>query len=292
MSSFIDYLAEPWDYEFMRRAFLATAIVGAVAGLLGTYVVLRGLAFIGDAIAHAAFPGVVIAFLLDRSLFLGGAIFGLATAVSIGAVSQTRRIREDTAIGVLFAAAFALGVVLISTEDAYTGNLAAFLFGQVLAVSETDIALAAGFGAAIVVVALALQKELIAVAFDRDLAQSMGLPVFWLDLLLFAMVTMAIVISLRAVGNILVVAMLVTPAATARLLTDRVYPMMALSTLLGAASGIIGLYISFHEDLAAGGLIVLVVTAFFALAWLFSPKYGIVTGAARRFIGGRAQSDA
>ncbi len=284
MSSITEWLTDPWSYEFMRRAFVAAIVVGLVTGMLGAYVVLRGLAFLGDAIAHAAFPGVVIAFLLDRSLYLGGAAFGLLTALSIGVVSSAsggRRVREDTAIGVFFAGAFALGIVLISTEDSYTGDLTSFLFGEVLAVSETDIALSAGLGAAVVALALLLRKELVAVAFDREMAQAMGLPVFWLDMLLYAMVTVAIVISLRAVGNILVVAMLITPAATARLLTDRLLPMMAVASLLGALAGVAGLYVSYHADLAAGGLIVLVVTGFFVAAWLFAPRHGVVTRALR-----------
>lgn len=281
MSSITEYVTDPWQFEFMRRAFAAAIIIGLVTGFLGVHVVIRGLAFIGDAIAHAAFPGVVIAFLLDRSLFLGGAVFGTMTALGIGVVSQTRRVREDTAIGVLFTGAFALGVVLISTESSYTGDLTSFLFGQVLAVSMADLWLSAGFGAGVVLVALALHRQLIAAAFDREMAAAMGLRVFWLDMLLFVLVTLAIVMSLRAVGNILVVALLVTPAATARLLTDRIVPMMALSSLLGAAGGVIGLYVSFHEDLAAGGMIVLVVTGFFALAWLFGPRHGVVTRALR-----------
>lgn len=281
MSSITEYVTDPWQFEFMRRAFAAAIIIGLVTGFLGVHVVIRGLAFIGDAIAHAAFPGVVIAFLLDRSLFLGGAVFGTMTALGIGVVSQTRRVREDTAIGVLFTGAFALGVVLISTESSYTGDLTSFLFGQVLAVSMADLWLSAGFGAGVVLVALALHRQLVAAAFDREMAAAMGLRVFWLDMLLFVLVTLAIVMSLRAVGNILVVALLVTPAATARLLTDRIVPMMALSSLLGAAGGVIGLYVSFHEDLAAGGMIVLVVTGFFALAWLFGPRHGVVTRALR-----------
>jgi len=276
MSSIIDALADPWSYDFMRRAFVAVAIVGVAGGVLGTYVVLRGIAFLSDAIAHAAFPGVVIAFLLDRSYFLGGAAFGLLTALGIGAVSQNRRVREETAIGVFFAAAFALGVVLISTRRSYTSDLTAFLFGQVLAVSETDIALSLAFGGATVAAALLLRRQLTAIAFDREMAQAMGLPVLLLDMLLYALVTLAVVIALRAVGNVLAVAMLVTSAATARLLTDRLLPMMALAALVGAAGGVIGLYISYHADLAAGGLIVLVVTGAFVLAWLFSPKQGLV----------------
>lgn len=282
MSSIIEWFTDPLQFDFMRRAFVTVVVIGLVTGFLGTYVIVKGIAFMGDAIAHSVFPGLVIAFLLHRSLFVGAAFFGLLTAFGVGALTQTRRVREDAAIGVLFAGSFALGIVLISSQKSYAGDLTSFLFGEVLAVSTSDIVLAITVGAAIVLIALTLHRQLIAVAFDREMARAMGLPVFWLDMLLYVLLALAIVISLRAVGNILVVAMLVTPAATARLLTDRLVPMMGVGALLGAGGGVIGLYLSYHADLAAGGLIVLVVTAFFALAWLFAPRHGIVSRRFRR----------
>ena len=256
--------------------------MGVVAGFLGTYVVVRGLAFVGDAIAHAVFPGVVIAFLANTSLFAGAAAFGVFTALAISALSLTRRIREDTAIGVVFAGAFALGVVLISTAPGYTRDLTSFLFGDVLAVTVTDIYLSLAIGGFALVTAYALRRALVLTSFDREMAVSMGVPVFWLDTVLLLLITLTIVISLRAVGNILVLAMFVTPAATARLLVDDMGRMMVISPIIGACAGVIGLYVSWHSDLAGGGMIVLTATVFFLAALLLSPRHGLVWGFVRR----------
>jgi manganese/iron transport system permease protein len=260
----------------MRLALVEVLIMGTAAGFLGSFVVLRGLAFVGDAISHAVFPGVVIAFLADASLFLGAAAFGVLTALAISTLSLTRRIREDTAIGVVFAGAFALGVVLISTSPGYTRDLTSFLFGNVLAVSMTDIWLGLIVGGGAITIALALRRAIILASFDREMALSMGLPVFWIETVLLLLITLTIVISLRAVGNILVLAMFVTPAATARLLTDDVSRLIALSSLLGATSGVVGLYVSWHTDLAAGGTIVLTATCFFLIALFLAPRHGFV----------------
>jgi manganese/iron transport system permease protein len=276
METVADWLTDPLAFRFMRLALVEVLIVGAVAGFLGTYVVLRGLAFVGDAIAHAVFPGVVIAFLAESSLFVGGAAFGLLTAVSISVLSLTRRLREDTAIGVVFVGAFALGVVLISTQPGYTRDLAEFLFGEVLAVTTADIYLSIGIGGGALLAGLLLRRVILLAAFDREMALAMGLPVFWLDTLLLVLITLTIIISLRAVGNVLVIAMFVTPAATARLLVSDVGRMMVLSPALGAAAGVIGLYASYHTDLAAGGMIVLTATGGFLLAALFAPRQGLV----------------
>ena len=268
----LDWLSDPLGYRFMRLALIEVLIMGTVAGFLGTYVVLRGLAFVAEAIAHAVFPGVVIAFLLKTNAFVGGAAFGVFTALAVSALSLTRRLREDTAIGVVFAGALALGVVLISTSPGYARDLTSFLFGDVLAVTTTDIYLSLGVGGGALVIALALRRAFILAAFDREMAQALGLPVFLLDTLLLLLITLTIVISLRAVGNVLVLAMFVTPAATARMLVDDVYRMMLLSSLFGALAGVVGLYVSWYTDLAAGGTIVLTATAFFAIALAVSPR--------------------
>lgn len=278
----LDWITDPLEFRFMRLALIEVVVMGTVAGLLGTYVVIRGLAFVGDAIAHSVFPGVVIAFLLDTSLFAGGAVFGVLTALAISALALTRRIREDTAIGIVFAGAFALGIVLISTSPGYTRDLASFLFGEVLAVTTTDIVVSLIVGGSALILAVALRRVLLLSSFDREMAMAVGLPVFWLDTLLLLMITLTIVISLRAVGNVLVVAMFVTPAATARLWVDEVGRMMVLSAFLGAAAGVVGLYISWYQDLAAGGTIVLTATGFFLLTLLFSPKSGILASMLRR----------
>jgi manganese/iron transport system permease protein len=278
----LDWFTDPLEFRFMRLALIEVIVMGTVAGLLGTYVVIRGLAFVGDAIAHSVFPGVVIAFLLDASLFAGGAAFGVLTALAITTLALTRRIREDTAIGIVFAGAFALGIVLISTSEGYTRDLTSFLFGDVLAVTTSDIVLSLTVGGAALILAVALRRVLLLSSFDREMAMALGLPVFWLDTLLLLMITLTIVISLRAVGNVLVVAMFVTPAATARLWVDEVGRMMALSAFLGAASGVVGLYISWYTDLAAGGVIVLTATAFFLATLVLSPRSGLAANLLRR----------
>jgi manganese/iron transport system permease protein len=261
----MDLLLAPLELEFMQRALAAVVIVGAVCGVLGAFVVLRGLAFMGDALAHAIFPGVVVAYLLRGSLIVGGVLFGLLTALAIGLVARSRRVAEDTAIGILFAGAFALGVVLISTTRSYTRDLASFLFGNVLGVGPADLALIAIVAVVVLAVVALLEKELVLISFDREVAEAMGYPVFRLDLLLLVLIALTIVVALQAVGNVLVVALLVTPSATARLLTNRLRPMMALGALIGGLSGLVGLYLSYYLDVAAGATIVLVATTLFFL---------------------------
>jgi manganese/iron transport system permease protein len=280
MSSAIDFLTAPWDQVFMQRAFVVALMCGLVCGVIGTYVVLRGMAFIGDTVAHSVFPGVAIAFVLRLDLMLGGALAGLFTALSIAVFSQNRRLREDTVIGVFFAAAFALGIVVLSTAPGYGGSLESFLFGQILGIGDDDVRMVALAGVALLTLALLLHKELVTVSLDRESARAAGLPVFWLDIALYAMVTIAIVVSLQAVGNILVLALLITPAACARLLTDRLGTMMALAAAIGALSALVGLYLSYAFSLAAGGMIVLVATGFFVICWLLAPRHGLI--AARR----------
>jgi manganese/iron transport system permease protein len=276
MATLVHWLVDPFAHAFMQRALLEVIVMGAITGAIGTYVVLRGLSFIGDALSHAIFPGVVIAFLLGQSVFFGALAFGLLTSISIVVLATTRRVKEDSAIGVLFAGSFALGVVLISTTRNYSRDLAAFLFGNVLGVTPTDIALSAAVGALVLLLLAVFHRELLLVAFDRDAAQAMGVPVFWVNLLLLVMISLTIVVSLSAVGNILVVAMLVTPAAAARLLTDGLPVMLGLSATIGAVSGVAGLVISYHANVAAGGTIVLVATSVFGVVWLLGPTDGLV----------------
>ena len=272
----IELLTAPWEHVFMQRAFAVAAICGLVCGVIGCHVVLRGMAFIGDAVAHSVFPGVAIAFAVGADLVLGGALAGLLTALGIAVVSQNRRLREDTVIGVFFAAAFSLGIVVLSSAPGYSGSLESFLFGQILGISDADVRLVAGAGAALLLVVLALGKELVAVGLDRETARAAGLPVLLLDLALYATVTVAIVISLQAVGNVLVLALLITPAACARLLTDRLRTMMLLAPAIGALSSLGGLYLSYELGLAAGGMIVLVATAVCVLCWLLAPRHGLL----------------
>jgi manganese/iron transport system permease protein len=274
----IDWLLDPLDYPFMQRALVEVAIVGVVCGLVGCFVVLRGLAFIGDALAHAVFPGVVLSYLADRSILLGAFVFGTLTSLGIGFLSRSKRVSEDSAIGVLFVASFAFGVVLVSRQSGFRRDLSSLLFGNILGVSHTDVIVTLIVGGIIVVILLALLKEFTLVAFDSTMARAVGYPVFALDILLLLLVSATIVVSLQTVGNILVLALIVTPPATARLLTDRLSTLMALSALLAVLAGVAGLYISFHAGTAGGATIVLCSTAMFLLALFLAPNHGLVTG--------------
>ena len=257
------YLTDPLQFEFMQRALVAVLLTGVASGVLGSYVVLRGLAFIGDALTHAVFPGIVIAFAAGRSILLGALIVGLITALGIAVISRGRRVSEDTAIGILFAGMFALGVVLVSSLATYQKDVAELLFGNILGVSASDLAMAGAATLVVVGAVFLFNKEFSLIAFDREMAQAMRYPVFVLDLVLLALITLAIVVSLRAIGNILVLAMLVTPAATARLVTNRLVVMQVTAAALGAIEGVVGLYISFWWAVASGGAIVLTSTAVF-----------------------------
>ena len=258
------WLTDPLALELFQRALIEAVLMGATCGAIGAYVVLRRLAFIGDALSHAVFPGVVLAYVTGApDLRRGHDRRRPITSVAIAVVSRGQRIREDTAIGIFFAGAFALGIVLISTQSGYQRDLSAFLVGDLLGVSWGQIAASAVAGAIVIGLMVALRKELLLTSFDRVYAQALGYPVFALELLLLLLLTATIVVSLAAVGIILVLAMLVTPAATARLLVDRFTPMMILGAALGALYGIVGWYVSYHLGWSPGGSIVLVATAGF-----------------------------
>jgi manganese/iron transport system permease protein len=278
----MSWLTDPLGYDFVLRALAEVVVMGATCGAIGAYVIVRRLAFIGDAISHAVFPGIVLAYLAGLSIFGGALVAGLITALGIALVARGGRIREDTAIGIFFAAAFALGIVLISTRHTFQGDLTGFLIGNLQGVSAGDIAVSAAVGLAIIVVLAAVHKELVLVSFDRTLASALGYPVFALDALLLVILTVTIVVSIQAVGIILVLAMLVTPAATARLLVDRFVPMLALGSLLGAIVGVAGYYISFHLGTASGGTIVLLATGVFVVAFVASPTHGLLGHRLRR----------
>lgn len=276
---FLDDLTNP-ALAFLPRALIAAIVAAVVCAVVGTHVVLRRMAFIGDAVAHAVFPGIAIAFALQASVLLGGAIAGAAVAVGVAVLSQKRRITEDTIIGVLFAASFAFGLVVISRVEGYTASLTTFLFGSLTGVSTRSLIITAVVGAIVIVVMYLARRPLTAVSLDRETAQAMNLPVLALDLLLYLAVTTAVVISVQIVGNILVLALLITPAACARLLTNHLPTMTWLAAGIGVAAAILGMYLSWALDYPAGATIVLVVTAFMAIAWIGvsvrtrSRKYG------------------
>lgn len=276
------WLTDPLAYDFVLRALAEVLIMGATCGAIGAYVIVRRLAFIGDAISHAVFPGIVLAYLAGASIFVGAMATGLLTALGIAIVARGGRIREDAAIGIFFAAAFAIGIVLISTRQTYQGDLTAFLIGNLQGVAVGDIVFSAVVGLIVLAVLAVLHKELLLTSFDRTLAVALGYPVFLLDALLLALLTVTIVVSIQAVGIILVLAMLVTPAATARLLVDRFVPMIIIGSIIGAVVGLLGYYLSFHLGTASGGTIVLVATALFVIAFVASPSHGLLAHRLRR----------
>lgn len=262
-----NWLIQPWERVFMQHAFLAITTVGIVCGIVGCFVVLRGMAFVGDAFAHAVFPGVVISFLVGGSILVGALIAAVVVSLMIGVLTQTERLREDTAIGVMFAGGFALGIALISSTNSYTRDLSSFLLGNILGVSREDLLLTAGIGALVLVVLAIFRREIVLITFDRTLATSLGIHLWRYDQLFLVLLALAIVTALQTVGNILVLAMLITPAATARLVADRLPKMLVLSASIGAFSGIGGLYLSYYRNVASGAAVVLVATGIFFIVW-------------------------
>jgi manganese/iron transport system permease protein len=272
----IEAIAEPLGHPFFVRALVASVLVGTVCAVVGTYVVLKGLAFIGDAISHAAFPGVVIAFIVGGSFYLGAGIAAVATALAIGLGSRRGGLRADTAIGVLFAGTFALGVFLFSTLEGYVGDLFSFLFGYLLSIGAEDLIALGLLGGLVLAIVAVLWKELLYATFDPLGAAASGLRVDLLEYLFLALVALTIVVSLQAVGIILVVAMLVTPAATAQLLTVRFRSLMAIAVAVGVLGAIAGLYLSYWLDAATGATIVLLETSLFLVALLLGPRNGLL----------------
>jgi manganese/iron transport system permease protein len=267
----IEFLLAPLEYPFMVRGLIAAVLVGMVCAVVGTYVVLRGMAFFGDALSHTILPGIASGYLVsggDRgALFWWALATAIASALGIGAISRGARLKEDTAIGIVFAGMFALGIALISTATSSAVDLSHFLFGDVLGVSDGDLIRSASFGALIVVTVVLLYKEFMVLAFDQVLAETLRLPVRTLEYLLLALIAIAIVVSIQTVGVALMLAVLVTPAATASLLTHRLHWMMLLAALIAAVSGAIGLYVSYYLGVASGAAIVLTCTAIFLVIW-------------------------
>jgi len=276
MEAIIGYLFEPFSFTFMQRGLAAAVMVGIVGGVIGCYVVLKGMAFLGDALAHAILPGIAIAYISGQALFWGAIIAGILSAVGISFLSRQERFKEDTSIGVIFAAMFGLGIALISTIRGYAGDLTHLLFGNILGVSQGDLLLTAGLGLVVLVLVFLFYKELLVISFDAVHAAALRLPIRWLDLLLVVMIAVTVVVALQTVGVALVVAMLVTPAATASMLTKRLLVMMVIAAALGAVSGLIGLYASYWLNVASGAAIVLAATAFFLLALILAPQRGLL----------------
>jgi manganese/iron transport system permease protein len=277
----VSFLTDPLAYGFMQRGLVASVMVGIVCAVMGTFVVLKGLAFIGDAVSHATFPGLVIAYIVGAPLYIGGAIAAVATALAIGLVSRRGRLRFDTSVGVLFAGTFAFGVLLFSTIKNYVADLLGYLLGNVLGISTADLLQLAILGAIVLAIVLLVRKELLFATFDPLGAAASGLPVGFLEYLLLALLGVTIVVSIQAVGIIMVVAMLVTPSATAQLLVVRFGRMMLIAVAIAAVSAVSGLYLSFYLNLASGASIVLIETIFFAVALVLGPRTGLLSRAPR-----------
>lgn len=277
----MDFLTEPFDAEFVRTGALAAAVVGVLAGVVGCYVILRGMALMADSLAHGVLPGVAIAFAITASgadqgpdeaaLFAGALVAGLATAAGTSLILRRSQVRQETAAGVVFVFMLALGVVIVSRVEGYSVDLTSFLFGDVLGVSGGELALSAILAAAVLLVVALLYRPFLLLSFDAQRAAALGLPVQRLDLVMLVLVTLAVVIGFRVVGALLVLGLLIAPPATAALVTKRLPAMMAVSAAIAAASAPLGLLLSWHLDLAAGGSIVLVAVSAFLLALMLRP---------------------
>lgn len=272
MSIVSDPLADP---AFLR-GLVDVIAVSIVAGVVGTFIVLRGIGFLGDALTHNIFPGVVIAFLLGANLLLGALAAGLLSALVMGLLTASRRVEDNTSVGVIFTASFALGVVILTNRPIASGQLEGILFGEPLNASPADVLLTIVIGGAVLATVVALRRLFVMASFDPNGARAMGLPVVTLDILLLALTALTVVVSFKAVGNILVIALLITPAATARLFVDRLVPTAVLAAALGCTASVIGIFIGYHADTSAGGVIVLTSTVAFFAAWLFAPQHGII----------------
>ncbi len=263
------------NYEFLQKALFTSIMVGVICGVIGSFIVLRGMALIGDAISHAVLPGVAISYMLGINFFYGAVVTGMLTAIGIGYINQNSRIKNDSAIGIVFSAAFALGVILIARANSSI-DLNRILFGNVLSVRSSDMWMTLIIGAIVLLTVIFFYKELLVSTFDPTFAASYGLPNKLIHYVIMILLTMVTVASLQTVGIILVVAMLITPASTAYLLTNRLWVMILLAAFFGALASIIGLYFSFVYNLSSGAVIVLVSTAFFLMAFFFSPKQGLL----------------
>lgn len=267
----IDLLLDPLQYSFMVRGMSAAVLTGIVCAVVGVYVVVRGMAFFGDALAHSILPGVAVGYLLTggarEPLFWWGTGTAVIVSLAIGAVSKGAKIKQDTAIGIIFAGMFALGIAIISTMKSYTVDLTHFLFGDVLGISGNQLLIIAIFSVLIILLVIAFYKEFLVLTFDPTLAATLRIPVRLFEYLQLVLIALAISVSFQAVGVALMVAMLVTPAAAAYLLTKRLPIMMILAAVIASISGVVGLYLSYYVNVASGPAIVLVATLIFLISW-------------------------
>lgn len=272
----IDVLIDPLEFPFMQRAFLAAGFASVVCALVGTFVVLKGLAFMGDAVAHSSLAGMSVAYFLGGNIFWGALGWAVPASLLITFISRKANLRLDASIGIIFASGFALGIILMSRVTGYAADLFGLLFGNILGISWAEVALIGGIAAAVSLVIAAFYKELLFTSYDATMSAASGIPVRLMQYLLPVLVGVTTVASLKAVGIVLVLALLVTPSATAMLLARRMPSIMAYSVAVGLIATVLGLYLSFYADLPSGPSIVLVATGLFLLALLFSPIKGVL----------------
>lgn len=271
----LSFINDIMNYEFLQKALFTSVIVGILTGVIGSFIILRGMALMGDAISHAILPGVAVSYMLGINYFYGAVVMGLITSLGIGFVSQNSKIKNDTAIGIVFTAFFALGIMLLMKAQTAV-DLTQILFGNVLTVRDADMWLTFWVGLFVLACIYIFYKEFLITSFDPVIAKSYGMNANLIHYFMMVLLTLVTVASLQTVGVVLVVAMLITPAATAYLLTNKMTHMMPLAALFGASSAVIGLYFSFRYNLTSGAVIVLVAAFFFMMAFLFAPKQGYI----------------
>ena len=272
----LEVITGPLEFAFMQRALLAAACAGLVCAVVGAFVVLRGMAFMGDAIAHSSLSGMSVAYFFGGSVFWGAFAWAVPASLVITLISRRANLRLDTAIGVIFAGGFALGMILISRVTGYTADLFGLLFGNVLGASWHEVFLIGSLAAVVLLVMVAFYKELLFTAYDANMAEASGIPVRFMQYLLPVLVGVTTVVSLKAVGIVLVLALLVTPAATATLLARRLPQIMLVSAIIALLSTVIGLYLSYYANLPTGPAIVLISTGCFVLALGVAPAKGLI----------------
>lgn len=278
----IRWLTEPLNYAFIQRGLLALILVGGVSAVVGCFVVIRGMAFFGDALAHTILPGVALSYTasggnIGSNLFVGGLGAGILSAVVIAYLTRDDRLKEDTAVAIVFVTMFALGIAIVSTQSSYSVDLTHILFGSINGISQDDLLVMAGMGAVVLAIIGLLYKELVIISFDLSLAHTLKLPVEFLRVLLLILIAVTIVASLQAVGIALMLALLITPAATARLLVKRLHDMILIATVIGIVSGIIGFYASYYLNVPSGASIVLTMSGLFAIVFGLQSVWQFVT---------------
>ncbi len=273
-----DLVVEPLSYMFMQRALIVAVAVGIICAVMGSYLLVQRMALLGDAISHSLLPGLAIAFKLGINIFVGAFIAGVVSTFLMNWIRSRTSVKEDAAMGIVFSTFFALGIILITLiqKDAKV-DLNHFLFGNILGVTQSEVYTTVGITIGVLVIVMFLFKELLFYSFDPVGAQAAGLPVNLLNLGLMMLIALTLVASMKAVGVILILALMITPGATAYLLVSRLHLVMLIGSGVGVISSLVGMYLSFYYDLPSGPTIVMVASVFFTLAFLFSPKQGILT---------------